>query len=329
MTHPGMVRPPGQPAPNSGRTSYEQSDVLSLMHVFEPPPDGFQPHTADEAVLRRHGFPRRPDPQREPRLAQLWHRAMSWPTQFTRAELAIDPVMSQRDPLRRSAAANGHGDFQPGGWGGVVVETASLGFSPAEPAKTVFAQWAVPGIWPASDPSGPITAGFWVGLDGFTNGQVLQAGIAVTVQPDATVNWWAWTEWYTTQYQDPAVAVTNFPIAVGDTVSFLVCAPQPDHGFVAMQNLTSGQATSVGIDARPGITSAGASAEWIVEGISADLPVFLPSVTFGSCSAGTQDNSFDLSPDGITTNVSGSNGALTQTSIASPTTAVVEWTGWT
>ena len=329
MNDTDMARLAGPPAPNGEHARYEQSDVLSLMHVFEPPPDGFQPHAANAALLRRHGFPRRPDPEQEPRLAQLWHRAMSRPTRYTRAELAIDPVMSQRNPLHQATAANGHDDFRPGGWGGVVVETAALGFSPAEPAKTVFGQWAVPGIWPASDPSGPITAGFWVGLDGFTNGQVLQAGIAVTVQPDAAVSWWAWTEWYTTQYRDPAVAVTNFPITVGDTVSFLVCAPQPDHGFVSMQNLTTGQATSVGIDARPGITSAGASAEWIVEGISADLPVFLPSVTFGSCSAGTQHNTFDLTPDGIITNIGGSSAALTQASIASPTTAVVEWTGWT
>lgn len=122
-----------------------------------------------------------------------------------------------------------------------------------------------------------------MGRDGWGNGQVLPAGIAVTVQSNATVGWWAWTEWYTTQYQDPAVAVQNFGVSVGDTVSFVVCAPRPDHGFVSMQHVTTGQATSAGIDARPGITSQGASAGWIVEGISADLPVFLPSITFGSC----------------------------------------------
>lgn len=32
-----------------------------------------------------------------------------------------------------------------------------------------------------------------MGLDGYTKGQVLQAGIAVTVQPNAAVNWRAWT----------------------------------------------------------------------------------------------------------------------------------------
>jgi len=43
----------------------------------------------------------------------------------------------------------------------------------------VFAEWVVPAIVPLDPaPAEPITVGLWVGLDGFTNGQVLQAGIA-------------------------------------------------------------------------------------------------------------------------------------------------------
>jgi hypothetical protein len=244
---------------------------------------------------------------------------------YTKAELAIDPIMSRRDPLSHGPAARARtgSDFRPGGWGGIVVEPSS------ETINNVFAQWTVPGIFPASDPSGPITAGFWVGIDGFTNGQVLQAGVAVTVSSSPlNVQWWAWTEWYTTHYQDPAVQITNFPISVGDTVTFLVCAPRPDHGYVGVQNLTTQQATSVGIDARPGITSAGASAEWIVEGISADLPVFLPDVTFTRCASGTRDFAYDLTT-GIVTNIQGSTSPLTNAFVSSPTIAVVQWEGWT
>jgi peptidase A4-like protein len=310
------------------QTETTHTDVLTLMHTYDPPPAGFDPHTAAPALLRRHGLPRRPDPATEPELARLFKRAFIRPARYVKAELAIDPVMSRRDPLGGQDP-----DFGPSGWGGVAVVTSSLGYSPPEPASTVFAEWVVPEIIPWDPaPAAPITVGFWVGLDGFTNGQVLQAGIAATLTPDfwlpgpASVNWWAWTEWYTTQYQDPAVQVTNFPVATGNTVSFLVCAPQPDHGFVSMQNLATGQVTSVGIDARPGITSAGASAEWIVEGISADLPDFLP-VTFSDCSAGTQHHAFNLT-GGVSTNIQGSAGPLTQASIASPTAAVVQWEGW-
>jgi Peptidase A4 family len=310
-------------------TDYRDSDVISLMHTYEPPPRGFAMHSAEHRELQAHGIPRRPHPDREPRLTELWNRHVALEPEMIRAELEIDPVMSRRNPLHHGGERAAEAGFGPSGWGGAVVTTGSLGYSPPEPANNVFAQWTVPGIWPASNPNAPITAGFWVGIDGWGNGQVLQAGIAVTVQPNATVNWWAWTEWYTTQYKDPAVAVTNFPINVGDTVSVLVCASQPNHGFVSLHNITTNQATSVGLDARPGITSQGASAECIIEGISADLPVFLPSVTFSSFSAGTQHHSFDLQPTGITTNITGTNGVLTQTTIASPTAAIVQWKGWT
>jgi hypothetical protein len=309
--------------------SIQQSDVLTLMHTYEPPPEGFDPHTAPHELLRRHGLPRRPDPQTEPELARLFKRAFIRPANYVTAELAIDQVLSRRDPLQGQRP-----DFGPSGWGGVVALTSSLGYSPYEPARTVFAEWVVPQIIPWDPaPDQAITVGMWVGLDGWGNGQVLQAGIAATLTPDfwllpgpASVDWWAWTEWYTTQYQDPAVQVTNFPVATGNTVSFLVCAPEPDHGFVAMQNLSTNQVTSVGINARPGITSAGASAEWIVEGISADLPDFLP-VTFTDCTAGTQHHTFNLS-NGFTTNIEGNSGPLTNVYIASPTTFVVEWAGW-
>jgi hypothetical protein len=111
----------------------------------------------------------------------------------------------------------------------------------------VFAEWVVPQMLPWDPaPSEAITVGFWVGLDGFTNGQVLQPGIAATLTPDfwlvrdlASVRWWAWTEWYTTQYKDPAVEVTNFPLETGNTVSFLVCAPEPETAPAARSTIPS------------------------------------------------------------------------------------------
>jgi hypothetical protein len=308
----------------------KQTDVLKLMRTYDPPPEGFDPHTAPQELLRQHGLPRRPDPETEPELTRLFKRAFIRPAKYVKAELEIDPGMSRRDPLGGQLP-----DFGPSGWGGVVVVTSSLGYSPAEPANNVFAEWVVPYIFPFDPaPSEPIFVGLWVGLDGNTNKQVLQAGITATIMPEywgdpypANVLWRAWTEWWTAEYQDPPVVVTNFPVATGNTVSFLVCAPQPDHGFVAMQNLSTGQVTSVGVNARPGITLAGQSAEWIVEGSGADLPNFFP-VTFTDCTGGTQHHSFNLTAGGIG-NIRGSaGGPLTQTYIASPTEAVVVWNGW-
>jgi hypothetical protein len=96
-----------------------------------------------------------------------------------------------------------------------------------------------------------ISAGFWVGIDGiaFESGgnQLLQAGIAVDVRPRweryvppflvrPPLRWRAWTEWWSQEFADTdaanAVYVSNFQVRSGDTMSFLVCAEQPDFGYV-------------------------------------------------------------------------------------------------
>jgi Peptidase A4 family len=296
------------------------------MRTFDPPPDGFDPQTASEENLLRYGFPRRPDPEREPHLMRLWQRAFALAPrlQMIKAELEVDDIMKKRNlPQGRGL------DFQPKGWAGVIVPTASLGFSPYEPANTVFAQWVVPRIYPVvGDPTTPLRVGFWVGLDGSdsTSYELLQAGTAATITGN-NVSYWAWTEWFTSEYQTP-YQITNLQIQPGDLVSVLVCAPQPGLGFVSMMNYRTRQAISVGVP-RPGsdITSVGARAVWAVEGIDADLPAFVAQ-TFIDCTAGTQHHSFDLSPDGIITNITGNNGnALTLTFISSSISATVFWEG--
>lgn len=305
----------------------KHADVSSLARSFEAPPKDFDTHSATDRLLIHHGFPRRPDPQREPGLYQRWKRAFRPGTKMIKAELAFDEIMSKRNPLYKQ-----QDDFQPRGWGGVVVLTSSLGYSPAEPANTVYGQWTQPYVYPlANPPAGPQTVGFWVGIDGWNNGQVLQAGTAVTVNGNNVIHW-AWTEWY----PNGPVQITNFSVAPGDVITCLVCAPQSNHGFVSMRNERTNQVVSVGVSPPAGVTSIGASAEWIVEGISADLipfdmfplPIVLDAMIFAGASAGTKHHSFDMQPGGFTTNIVGTGGKpLTQAFIGSPTSAFVLWEG--
>jgi hypothetical protein len=214
-----------------------------------------------------------------------------------------------------------------------VVLTSSLGYSPAESANTAYGQWIQRYVYPVSPaPPGPSTVGFRVPLDAYNNGQVLQAGTEVTVNGN-TVNHWAWTEWY----PSGAVQIANFPVAAGDLITCLVCAPQTNHGFVSMKNERTNQVVRVGVNPPPGVTSVGASAEWIVEGISADLipwdefpsPIVLDIFNFSGATAGTHSHSFDMQPKGVTTNIvsntSGKN--LTQSLITSPSSAMIFWEG--
>jgi hypothetical protein len=141
-----------------------------------------------------------------------------------------------------------------------------------------------------------------------------------------------WTEWFTELHKDPAVRVENFPVAPGDDIFVVVCAPQPDFGFVSILNMSRGIGRSVGIPAPSGILAHGQSAEWIVEipPASPHMPYFTP-VTFSDCTASSLHGIFNLT-GGIPEEINGPSSLdapnpLTRTSIASPTVAVVEELG--
>jgi hypothetical protein len=91
-----------------------------------------------------------------------------------------------------------------------------------------------------------------------------------------------------------------------------------------MLNKTTNQATSIGITPPNNVTSIGATAEWIVEGISSILPVF-STVVFTNGSAGTKNHAFNMK-GGVITEIKGSGGAdLTAASILSDTRGMVKW----
>ena len=115
---------------------YKDLDVLTRLRTFDPPPHGFDPQTASKKDLLQHGFPRRPDPVAEPQLYRLWERVFRRvpDVHLVKANLEVDSRMSDRPSLREPQTE----DFTPEGWGGVVVNTASLGFSPYEQAQTVL-----------------------------------------------------------------------------------------------------------------------------------------------------------------------------------------------
>ena len=306
------------------------ADAISHAHAYPPLPTGMDPRTINDDVLREHGLPGRPDPRLQPRLLRRWNLIMARPTQFIRADLAIDPVMTERH-RRRDA-------FTPDGWGGVVRLGAVGAADYSFPATMVFGEIVVPEVLGVA-PDGPdLTIGFWVGLDGYAGEgqQVLQAGVAATVTQgwfSNSVNYWAWTEWYTGEYQSPAVKVQNLPVAPGDTVSVLVTANGPGDGSVFFRNSRTGLGTAVAIGQPPDIVSAGLSTEWIVEAVDEYLPLFEP-VTFTNCWAGSliegASEGFTLTPDTVTTEITGPLwgtgpvGDLTDTELISPTAAQVK-----
>jgi len=285
---------------------------LDGVRIYELPPHEFDPMTAPAEELRRYGLPRRPDPETEPVLARLFTRAFSRPRHYLKPELVVDERLDALNAKRRRP------DYSSGDWGGAVVTTPA-----SDPPNTVFAQFQVPTVY-GLDPeiAQPLTSGFWVGIGGYAgNGSLLQAGIAATVTPGpfplpfGSVSYWAWTEWWPNGY-----IVDNLEIAAGDVVSVLVCAPEPDHGFVSMENLRTDQIVNIGVDPPSGLTANGPSAEWIIESLSVDTPLFTP-FTFFNCTAGSHDSTLTLT-SATTLNMADNE---VSTTVTSPSSVTIDW----
>jgi hypothetical protein len=309
-------------------------DGFTFARAYPAPPAELDSRTINDDLLREHGLPGRPDPQLQPQLLRQLNRIMAQPTRFIEADLAIDDVMTERHQHRDV--------FDPTGWGGVVRTEdvyGAFGNQFTKPATMVFGEWVVPEVWPLA-PEGPdLTIAFWVGIDGWNGagGDLLQAGVAATVKPgwwSSSVEYWAWTEWYTGKYKSPAVSVKNFPVIPGDTVSVLVTALAPGSGSAFMRNSRTGLGTSIAIHQPDDIVCVGASTEWVAEAIDQYIPLF-GSVTFTNCWGASfiegASEFFTLEPgppdtpsiQGWILGNTNAWGDLTSTNIISPTVAEV------
>jgi Peptidase A4 family len=296
----------------------KMSDEELLKHIvcYDAPPADFDPTTAEARILRKHGIPRRPDADKEPRLREIWDRFFASKPTFIKAEVAVDHRWSKRKrPVMDSV------DFGVGGWAGAYVPVSEFGYYPYKPVHMVYGEWSIPTVTPI--PKAPPLSqdvGFWVGIDGVGNGQVLQAGNWAQVF-GSKVKYSMWTEWWPLG----PISVKNFPIKAGEYMKVVVCVPfKPNHGTCCMLNTKTNRATSIGIKDPPKTTSIGATAEWIVEQASSVLPKF-STVVFSNVSAGTEDHDFNASGGTIfeITDSAGKN--QTAASIPSHTSVQVKW----
>ena len=301
------------------------------------PHSDFDPLTASAGSLLRQGLPRRPDPEQEPGLSRIWQRAFARPLAYVRADFAIDPWLSGRHPLRGKGT-----EFGLNNWAGAVMRAG-------QPFSWVFAEWTVPvvpkkGVWDDT-----VTIGFWVGIDGRTEGdnQVLQAGVAVTMHTEWVWHWWgpwrevmvdwrAWTEWFVDGIESSSsVTVPNFPVQPGDTVGFIVCAPRPDSpAWVNVLNSSTGYHTAIAVptpvlDSGVPVTLQGDSVEWIVEFVEPATPYIPPfdPVTFRDCWAGRHWSSVGDLGSAFQMNVMGPGGDVTEVQIVQPHTTTVRRIG--
>ena len=148
------------------------------------------------------------------------------------------------------------------------------------PFTAVAGTFNVPSI--AAGSSGTDVAE-WIGVDGDSNTDLIQAGVAQTTQPfTGRQQVYAWWE----ILPDPETRI-SMPVAAGDRVTVSIAQTQPGTWTIRIADATNGH------DFQTTLAYGGeaSSAEWIVEapttgrGTQTSLATFTPSVTFTNLAA--------------------------------------------
>jgi len=238
--------------------------------IFSEPPAGFDPVTAADSELAENGYPPRPALS-DPGYA-AWHRMVTAP-QKRLSNLTVQTTNKvnggARGRLDREATANSVSSSS-NNWSGYVVTAPNGTFTSND--SYVYAEWVVPAAGVDSCGGETYASSQWVGFDGWTSGDVLQAGTAITACGASYV---AWYEWFTPGCTANSASLPcyqwNFSLAVnpGDRVStevwYTTAAP---HGHAYMVNYSTQQSASMAFNQPSGSTGSGYvgnDAEWIVE----------------------------------------------------------------
>jgi hypothetical protein len=118
--------------------------------------------------------------------------------------------------------------------------------------------------YPSGVTSGEYPAAIWVGIDGNTDGIILQSGIEIWITGAGDYSYTAWYEWY----PDASInfSASQLSLTAGDVISISIKATNSSEGVVIMENVTTGQSVTQ-IVTSPGSASdlQGQSVEWIIE----------------------------------------------------------------
>jgi hypothetical protein len=151
-------------------------------------------------------------------------------------------------------------------WSGYVVTHAGV--------QLVHARWVVPAATCTANDPNPQDTSFWVGIDGWSDRTVEQAGTDVSCAPhSSTPSYVAWWEMYPTNAVQPVFAVSP-----GDHIDASVTFANGSF-VLKVKDLSSGRAFTQARKCGAGLTCKRTSAEWIAESPSygtvlADLAVY-------------------------------------------------------
>ncbi len=154
-------------------------------------------------------------------------------------------------PGPRVPGSEGPGE-QSTNWSGYVVTHASVTY--------VHAKWVVPATTCKANDSNFQDTSFWIGIDGWNDGTVEQAGTDVRCLPNATTpSYVAWWEMYPTNVEQFV-----FTVSPGDHIDAYVKLVSGKY-VLRVKDVTSGQSFSRTQACGSGLTCQRTSAEWVAE----------------------------------------------------------------
>ena len=192
----------------------KEATNIKGVSILADRPKGFNPLTATSQELGRYGLPPRPDQQADPRGYAKWARAMQALKSRPAAHLEAKPfsnvnlMLANQQPAAATSAATPM-QFYAYNWSGVVNVNNLKKWNNNQSFNYVQSIWNVPAAQPPIDActngitgNPPTAPGFyqatWNGIDGATNGDVLQGGSLgyADCGGPADTGYIGWVEWY-------------------------------------------------------------------------------------------------------------------------------------
>lgn len=259
------------PALAQSPSPYAVETNLHGVYAYTQPPAGFDPTKASAADLKLYGYPPRPGADASPKDIAQWNMVVN--PALTRIVPRLLPTNIYHRPNSGLVIQNSK---KPKGatsqnWSGDALSLKKPAFT------SVSGSWIVPTVQQAFGTcSGTDYSSQWVGIDGFSNDELFQAGsdaIASCSGDVTTTEYYPWIEWL------PAAELeivqsndTPFPFAPGDYIVVTVTATdfsggQSSSGDLLFTDVTQNWQVSASVTAASlgGTFVVGQSAEWIVE----------------------------------------------------------------
>jgi hypothetical protein len=193
------------------------------VRLYPPPSKDFDPLTATDEDLKRHGVPLRPDPQTQPGMAALWEQlARRW-----RGFDHLEPRPDHTTATKKAVTAAGIGP--------APIESCGYSLFSNAPFTALFVTWTVPNLRFSPSPTGINHFHTFVGL-GF-----LDVHVEMTVDSAQNVTSQIWAQ---------SVGQVNLPVGPGDVISGALCldTKPPGRATYVLANQTRSQTMNFTVD---------------------------------------------------------------------------------